>query len=136
VVDTKSVEERRALHFRTMEDILEDIEGLGEDESAVRSTGNWTPAQNLWHVTYFIDGSIDGLDFTAPWFMRVMAKLFKTKILGNPFKPGFKLPQNMASAIPEESVTWPDAVAGYEQWEQLHCRHAELHFSFIHAKGE
>ena len=71
--------------------------------------------------------------------------------------PGFTLPVNMQAFEPDESVAWADAIEGFrhemsrlregarmtrpspvfgamshEQWEQLHCRHAELHLSFIH----
>ena len=34
-----------------------------------------------------------------------------------------------------ERMSKPSPVFGpmtHEEWEQLHCRHAELHFSFIH----
>jgi hypothetical protein len=71
-------------------------------------------------------------------------------------RPGLKFPRKFAFLAPHAAVTWEDAVEyigqtiarlrsdrmtkpspllgrlSHEQWVQLHCRHAEMHFSFMH----
>ncbi len=158
MIDTKRCTDRRSLTFENMTAILADIEQFGDAPDAVRAAGNWTPAQIVGHVTFFIDGAIDGLDnLRAPLFIRLFARFAKKAVLRRPFTPGFKLPASMSVAIPDAALSWPDAVASlrramarldagekmtrpspamgsmtHEQWQQLHCRHAEMHFSFIH----
>ncbi len=162
MVDTKRVTERRELHFHTLADILRDVEELAavtsETGESICGEGNWTPAQIVEHVTFFIDGAIDGFDFTAPLLIRVLARPFKKRILMKPMKPGIKLPARMNVVLPDPETTWEDAVSAlrdavaridcgermtqpspllgsmtHEDWVNLHCRHAEMHFSFMHA---
>ncbi|MEE9129307.1 MAG: DUF1569 domain-containing protein [Phycisphaerales bacterium] len=154
--------QRRKLQFHTMQEILRDVEELGavtsETGESICADGNWTPAQIVEHVTFFIDGTIDGFDFTAPLLIRVLARPFKKRILTKPMKPGVKLPARMNVLLPDPETTWDDAVSAlrdtvaridsgermmqpspllgamtHEDWVNLHCRHAEMHFSFMHA---
>ncbi len=162
MVDTKRVAERRELHFHTLADILRDVEELGavtsETGESVCADGNWTPAQIVEHVTIFLTGAIDGFSFQAPLVLRIIVKFFRNGILTKPMKPGIKLPANMSVVLPDPETTWDDAVAAlrsalaridagermtqpspllgamrHEDWVDLHCRHAEMHFSFMHA---
>ena len=160
--DTRKVAQRRKLQFHTMHEILRDVEQLGavtsETGESICADGNWTPAQIVEHVTFFIDGAIDGFDFTAPLLIRAFARPFKKRILTKPMKPGIKLPANMSVVLPDPETTWEDAVSAlrdavgridsgermtqpspllgamtHEDWVNLHCRHAEMHLSFMHA---
>jgi hypothetical protein len=99
---------------------------------------------------------IDGFDHHMPWPMRfVISLLFKRKFLSQPMKAGFKLPKKTATEIVPpptsleegllcirqaldrlqmESKRAPSAFLGpltRDEWDQLHCRHAELHLSFL-----
>ena len=156
MVETKRVEDRRQVSYASMDDILADVETL--DEGEVRSSGNWTAGQNVQHVTRIIRASIDGFGVRAGLPFRIAGRLVRGMVLRRPMTPGFELPANMRAFLPDETpVAWADAVhelrhemsrirAGtkmnapspvfgalsHEQWVQLHCRHAELHFSFIH----
>ncbi len=161
-IDTRKVAQRRTLQFHTLHEILRDAEQLGavtsETGEAICADGNWTPAQIVEHVTFFIDGAIDGFDFTAPLIIRIMGKFFRNSILNKPLKPGVKLPASMDVVLPDPQTTWEDAVSAlrdavrridsgermtqpspllgamtHEDWVKLHCRHAEMHFSFMHA---
>ena len=161
IVDTKRVANRRQLHFRTLADILRDVEELAavtsETGESICADGNWTPAQIVEHLTFFIDGAIDGFDFTAPLLFRVLARPFKRRILTKTMKPGIKLPASMSIVLPDPRTTWDDAVSAlrsavgridagermtqpspllgamtHEDWVNLHCRHAEMHLSFMH----
>ncbi len=49
MIETKKVTDRRTLSFRSLDDIQADVEAL--DGSAIRTTGNWTAAQIVQHVT-------------------------------------------------------------------------------------
>ncbi len=160
-IDTRKVTPRRKLQFHTLHEILREVEQLGavtsETGESICADGNWTAAQIVEHVTFFIDGAIDGFSFTAPLLIRVLARPFKKRILTNPMKPGIKLPARMNVVLPDPETTWDDAVSAlrdavaridngermtqpspllgamtHEDWVNLHCRHAEMHLSFMH----
>jgi len=143
--------EKRSLRFETMQDILDDVEMLAS--GPVTSLGNWTPAQNIDHLRRVIRISHSGTDFKMPLPIRLLGKLLKRRFLKSPFKPGFKTValfdppdentmQQAVVALREEieAATRPGAMChpsplfgpmSHEQWEQLHCRHAELHLGFL-----
>lgn len=154
-VDRKTVQRRRALSFETLDDLVNDIDSLAE-QGDVEALANWTPAQIVEHVSLFIDMSVHGRpDIKAPWLARVLGPRIKGRLLRRPFKPGFNLPSSLKPFEPPDDVTWDEAVAHLRQaineakekgmakpspvfgemtedeWRTLHCRHAELHFSFL-----
>ncbi len=161
-IDTRKVAPRRKLQFHTLHEILRDVEQLGavtsETGESICADGNWTPAQIVEHITFFIDSAIDGFSFTVPLLIRVLARRFKERILTKPMKPGIKLPARMSVVLPDPETTWEDTVSAlrhavaridsgermtqpspllgamtHEDWVNLNCRHAEMHFSFMHA---
>ncbi len=156
MIETKKVTDRRRLHFTRMSDILADVDAL--DGPDLRTTGNWTPAQDVAHVATIIRRSLDGFDgLKAPLAVRLLVRLVRNKALREPFKPGIQLPEKFRKVfVPDAATTWQDATSAmrheigriengermtvpspvfgalsHEQWVQLHCRHAELHLSFI-----
>jgi hypothetical protein len=155
-VDTRQVAERRMLRFAAMREILADAEAL-DAGGDVRATGNWTPAQIVAHVAELIRLSLDGFTEKAPLPLRLLGPpLIRVMGLQRPWKPGIKVPKPFATLSPPPELAWEEAltalrtaigrveggarmtarspIAGrlaHEQWEQLHCRHAELHFSFL-----
>ncbi len=128
----------------------------------LRASGNWTPAQVIDHVAKGIGYSFDGFpsDARPPLPLRVILRMMKSSILHKPTKPGIRLKGRIAKALgPEDGVTWGQAMTrlrhaigragkgermiaaspilgamAHEEWIQFHCRHAELHLSFIHAR--
>ncbi|MGE0605679.1 MAG: DUF1569 domain-containing protein [Pirellulales bacterium] len=151
-INTKQVAGRRQLHFDTLDDIVAELDRL--EGQPLRSLGNWTVGQNLSHLAAVMNAAIDGADFKAPWIIRLLVPLFKRKLLAGPMPPGFKLPKRAASFMPCET----DTAAGFaalrqaihrlrtenhrelspvfgsltlDEWINLHCRHCELHLSFI-----
>ncbi len=153
---TRQITDRRELHFSSMGDILDDVEYLAAGDPP-RTAGNWTSAQIVAHVGRVIDYSIEGFPTPkAALPLRFVCWLLRRIVLTRPMQPGVKLPRNFAALIPDHGTTWEDAVDGFravytklatrrmthpspvfgrmshEQWEQLHCRHAEMHFSFMH----
>jgi hypothetical protein len=152
-INTKKVQGRRELHFAKLADIQADAERLAS--RPVRQLGNWPLGYSLAHLAGAMKMSLDEVDFKAPWFIRMLAPLFKKKFLRSPMKPGFQLPKNAAEVLmPRREVPtqeglnelrtmidrlnrepqrYPSPVFGKmtkEEWDQLHLRHAEMHLSF------
>lgn len=151
-INTAKIAGRRQLQFTSLDDILADIDRLNQGK--VRTLGNWTPGQNLKHLATVMNGSLDGIDVQASFFMRFIARMFKKRMLKMKMPAGFQLPKSAHVLIPADT-TWEDGVHGVqaaiarlkaepqrhahpvlgnltrEQWDQLHCRHCELHLSFL-----
>ena len=153
-VDTRKVADRRPLHFDTLENLLADLEDLSNKK--VRSLGNWTPGQVYRHLATTMNSSVDGFGFAVPWPFRVIGKLFmKKRLINESMRPGFNLPAQAAQVLipaptPDdeglaglrialhrlqtESKRVPSPILGEltrAEWDKMHCRHAELHLSFL-----
>ncbi|MFM7158861.1 MAG: DUF1569 domain-containing protein, partial [Planctomycetaceae bacterium] len=63
-IDTAKVSGRRPLRFHSLDDILEEVDRL--DQGEVVSIGNWTPGQNLRHLTILMVGCLDGIQVEVP----------------------------------------------------------------------
>jgi hypothetical protein len=156
MVKTPRVTDRRELHFSSMQDILDDVEYLASGDPP-RTTGNWKGGQIVKHVAMLITLSIDGFPVAkAPLLMRVVGRLTRKRALAGPLRAGLNFPRNFDFLAPSAGITWEEAVeymnetmvrlrdermtaphpflgkVTHEQWEQFHCRHAEMHFSFMH----
>lgn len=156
-VDTKTVPGRRQLHFASLDEILADIEQL--DQGEIRALGNWSPGQILKHLSAVMIGSLDGFPMRSPWWARAFGWLFKNRILTNPMPPGFRLPKDSADYLVAGETSWEEGLQAFRaahqrlktetsrqpspflgaltrpQWDQLLCRHAELHLSFLVPDG-
>ncbi len=152
MVDTRKVSERRTVAFSSMKDILNDVSYLDSGDPP-RVTGNWTPAQIVQHVGMLIAFSIDGFPGRAPLPFAILGRLIKKKAMARPVRPGLPTFEFMK---PDDHVSWDEAVdilgrtiarldgermtakspmfgrLSHEEWVRLHCRHAEMHFSFMH----
>jgi hypothetical protein len=157
-VDTKHATGRRELHFNSYEDVIADAEKLAAGD--VTMVGNWSLGQIFKHLAIAYTGSIDGLPFNAPWFVKMMARMFmKKKFLYKSLPSGFQIPDkqrdhlvaNDAISTDEGLVALKDAVARLqteshrvlhpvfskltnEEWDNFHWRHAEMHMSFAAPK--
>jgi hypothetical protein len=154
-VDTRQASGRRELSFASLDDVLADVEAVVSGPH--RTLGNWTSAQILEHLARFIACSRTGFPFAAPWWLRLIGRAIRRQALVRPLKPGVRPPGRFAQAfMPGPDVTLaaarehlreqirlarvpgsmaqPSPVFGplnHEQWVQMHCRHAEMHLSFI-----
>lgn len=144
---------RRPLHFRSLADILADVEAL--DSQQRRTLGRWTDAQIVEHLAISVDMAFDGYGFRAPWPVRMLVRLIKNRVLTGPMRAGFRLPRRGAAMLPQPDATWEDAVTHLSraiarfdsespdhphpvlgrltrmEYELLAMRHAELHLGFI-----
>lgn len=155
-VDTAKVTERRQLHFNSLDDIVADVERLAAARE-IRALGNWSAGQVFGHLAKVMNKCIDGFDSRLAWPLRFLLRvLMKRKVLTKPMPPGFKLGKKAAAElIPEPRVSTEEGLASIrralgrlktetkrvpspflgpltlDEWNQLHCRHCELHLSFL-----
>ena len=162
-IDTAKVTDRRALKFNSVGDLRADLESLDRAQSsrALRTTGNWTPGQVFGHLASFIEFAYDGYPKelqNPPWFIRQILKLMKKRYLYGKLPVGIKIPgikdgtvgidalpfaaglTRLRAALARLDAAPPDkpnpifGPLSHPEWIALHCRHAELHLSFLHPK--
>lgn len=156
-VNTKTAP-RRVLSFRTVDDALAEVARLkaAHDAGRLRTTGNWSPGQNLGHIAGWIDFGYEGYPpGRPPFFVRWYLKVFRKKFLYGQAKPGFNLPgidggtfardemdfqtghDRLVAALTRMKAAAPThhspafGPLTHEQYQQLHLRHAELHMGFL-----
>jgi hypothetical protein len=153
-IDTGKVENRRRLHFDTIQDMADEVERLNRGK--VKTLGNWSGGQILRHLTIVMDDSIDGAKARLAWPIQMVGRIFfKRRILTKGMTPGFQLKGQPATVLVPPATSWEEGLhmfrraiqrqqtetkrephpflgpLSYEEWKQLHCRHAELHLSFL-----
>jgi hypothetical protein len=154
-VDTGKVSNRRQLHFNSLDDIQADVAGLAKSPQ-IKTLGNWSAGEVLNHLAICLNKSIDGYSHKPPLLVRLVARtFFKPMFLKKTMGAGFKLPagaldelwrppvpteeglKNLTQAITRlksEPKRAPNPVLGEltrEEWDRFHCRHCELHLSFL-----
>jgi hypothetical protein len=154
-IDTARVTGRRHLHFSSLDDILADTELLARCPE-LRTLGNWSAGQVFTHLAVVMNKSIDGFTARPPATVRFLLRLLlKRRFLTRPMAPGFKLPARAQAEIGPPPVGAGEALEDLRraidrlraeerrsphpvfgpltraEWDQLHCRHAELHLSFL-----
>ena len=163
VVNTAKVAGRRALHFASLDALNAEVGRLAAAKE-IKTLGNWSAGQVVQHVAIVMNNSIDGFGGFQPiplplrpllpalrWFM-------KAKFLRDPMPAGWKLagkgkqmepaPISLAEAaenfhaaferLRHDRTRAPHPAMGTmtpEEYDQLHCRHAEMHLSFLVPSG-
>ncbi len=149
--------ERRELKFWNIDEVLAEVERLAS--TAVRTTGNHSFGQILNHLALSHDVASGRTQAPPPpFFMRLMMPLMKRMVINSkPLKPGIKLPAKGESFFwPnkefevhstlndfKESVDYYKSNGPLEKHpffgkiskadcDELNCRHAALHLSFVH----
>lgn len=160
--DTRRILQRRAIRLQNIDDLLREAERVCAASAAgkIRSLGNWSAAQVLWHIGKLIELSFDGFSWRyrrgPQWITRPFRFLAWRWLIRLAFRPGFKNPPEAAVLEPSaavsleeaatylfrqverirsgEQMTQESAVEGpysHQQWLFIHLRHAELHLSFL-----
>lgn len=153
-VDTKTAAGRRQLRFNSYDDLLADAQMLAKSD--VKMVGNWSLGQIFKHLAVAYAGSIDGMHFTVPFYVKIVARVFmKKKFLYGKIPSGFQIPQKhrghfvaaetttteegwaalqtAVERLKTESHREPHPVFGElsnQEWDNFHLRHAEMHMSF------
>jgi len=96
-VNTAKVEGRRKLDYASLAEVLADADRLSS--GPVKLLGNWSAGQIFRHLAIAYNGSIDGFTLTFPWYFRVMARVFKNKLISGPMPAGFNLPAEGAKEM-------------------------------------
>lgn len=149
--------ERRELKFQSLDEVLQEVETLAAGK--VRTTGNHSFGQILNHLALSQDVSAGRVQPPPPpFFMKLMMPLMKRMIINSkPLKPGVKLPAkgeaffwpNKEFDVPASLEYFKDSVDYYKsngpldvhpffgkitsaECDELNCRHAALHLSFVH----
>lgn len=153
-INTSKVSGRRELHFNNLAEIQADAQRLVTGPT--RQLGNWPLGTALSHLARTMKMSLDGADWKAPFLLRMFAPLMKKRLLRGKMKPGFKLPGYAAADLmPKAPVPTEQGMSELktqierlnrepnrapspffgpmtrEEWNDLHCRHSELHLSFF-----
>ncbi len=152
-VNTAKIDGRRSVKYASLEEVLADAERLSS--GPVKTLGNWTAGQVFQHLATAYNGSIDGLPGTFPWHIRLMAGIFKKRLIAGAMPPGMKLPTELATAVLPEPTSTEKGLAELrsaiarlqreshrakhpvfgnltmEEWNQCHLNHAALHMSFL-----
>ena len=147
---------RRELKFKSVDDVLADVEMLAaaEREGKLTLLGNWTFGQLLGHLATWVDYSYDGAPLKVPAMVRYLLRLMKRRMLYRPMAPGRSIPRVEGGTLGREEISSeqglerfgraferlkkeaparPHLLFGtmtHEEWIQSHLRHAELHLSF------
>jgi len=149
--------ERREVTFRSVDEIVADARQLASGE--VRVNGNHSFGQILHHLALSHDVASGKLSAPPPpLFMKLMMPLIRRMVINaKPLKPGIKLPaKGEAFFWPDKEFDVPtslqyleESVENYKtngplethpffgkltraEADQLTCRHAALHLSFVH----
>jgi hypothetical protein len=157
-IQTTKVLNRRPLHFQTIDDIHRDVEHLNQGK--VKALGNWSGGQVLRHLATVMNDSIDGFPMRFSWPLRLLGRVLKGRILAKGMTPGYQLKGSAAAELVPPATSWEEGLQLFrqaihrlqtetkrepspffgamtrEEWDQLHCRHAELHLSFLVADNE
>eukprot|EP00752_Nemacystus_decipiens_P014516 g12925.t1 len=148
----------RELKLTTLDDVLAEAKRIAAQPDAA-SRGTWTPAQNIWHVGRFIKAGVEGYPAKVPFLLKLIGPLFKKQFTTKGFTPGIKLPsQAVDHMVAPADTTIEQAMDMIEvsiqgakdkgflprnpmmgkmtpqEWVDLHCRHAEMHFGLIELK--
>jgi hypothetical protein len=152
-VNTAKVQGRRQLDYASLEELLTDAERLSS--APIKALGNWSPGQIFRHLALAFNCSIDGFKVKFPWYLCLIGKLFRKRLLSGSMPPGFNLPAEGGETLLPPPTSTEEGLADLraaierlerepnraihpvfgqmdkEQWNQIHCKHASMHMSFL-----
>ena len=152
-INTANVTGRRQLKFQSYDELLADLDRLGS--GPVRQLGNWSVGQNCQHLATVYNNSIDGFTLKFPVPLRIMAKLFRRRLLTMSMPAGFKLPAKTGQSLMPPATSNEEGLAAlraaiarlqsdprraphplfgelkHAEWDRVHLNHAGLHLSFL-----
>lgn len=154
-INTRKVQGRRTLRFSTLQEIRVEAQRLAAAERAgtLKVLGNWTLGQNLGHLALWMTLPMDKIP-PSPWFIRLLGPLIKGRFLKGPIPTGFRMSGVEGGTLGIEPISTEeglrrlvaaiDEARGFTEIKHpvfghmtvaqriaLHCRHAELHLSFL-----
>jgi hypothetical protein len=162
-VDTKTCE-FRTLRFGSLDEMLAEADRLAAAEQAGTLTqcGNWSLGTTLGHLAGWMEFALDGYPPEArpPWFIKLLLKGKKNKIVAGPMPRGFRIPgmkngtlctaemptaeaaarlRRAAERLKSTAPTRPNPVFGpmtHEEWIAVNLRHADLHLGYFQSTSD
>jgi len=153
-VQTKSVANRRKVSYQSYDDLLADAEEMAH--GVVQTLGNWSLGQIFKHLAVALEGSIDGLPFQAPFFVRMLSPFLKKRFLTKPLPAGFQITKSARPTMdPNATISTAESLDALryaisrcqsetdrashpvlgklskDDWDRFNRRHAEMHMSFV-----
>lgn len=153
-VDTAKVTGRRDLHFDSVDEIVADAERMADGAHA--QLGNWSLGEICQHLAQSLDSATDDNQVVPSLLFRLIGPFMKKRMISQTMTPGFRMTSKMQPVFMPKSDTSTDeglsalktAVERFKlaqlparsptfgklsnaEWHQFHCRHAEMHLSFI-----
>lgn len=143
----------RQLDFKGFAEVLAEIDRL--HGCGYEKAGQWDLAQVCHHLSYFIEGSLDGHAFRVPWIFKVVfgRRVLKRILSQRRMKTGVFTPQKPLPEPGRDEVAavnrLKQAIArlqshqgelhaspffGYltpQQWRELHLIHCAHHLGFL-----
>lgn len=160
MVDTKKIT-RRPVTLRSLDELIAEAERLAaaERDGRLKRLGNWSLGQALGHLAAWIDYGYEGFpeQMRPPWFVKMLVRLFRRKILNGPFPQGYRIPKIEGGTFGIDHMTTEEGLARLRravarlksepvkhhspvfgpmseaQRVRLHLGHAELHLGFMDA---
>ncbi len=146
---------RHKLRFLTLEDLREQVLLIKPDSH--RTLGNWSIAQNFYHLAAAFEGSVDGLPAGFPKTFRRLARPFRWFITQYRFPPFLPIPSAIRFKLEPaadadfevqklrllQSILRFEEFAGLhpphpvlgpltrDEWIGFHLRHCQHHLSFV-----
>jgi len=158
-VGTSANQDRRVLHFTTIDQAMAEVDQLAAHADTLKSTGNWSPGTIIGHLGKWVQWSFEGVPmWIPPKPLQMLLKLtFKKSFIWKPMPAGKKIPgvangtlgnepmdlqqalalfRQMFTRLKNECPARPHPLFGiitHEEWINFHLRHAELHLGFLKA---
>lgn len=155
--DTAAAPKPRRLRFETLDQMLDEVRRIAQADAGgcLQRAGNWSPGQTFGHLAAWINYAYDGYPFAAPWYMRLLGRLIKRRMIHSPMPRGVRIPgtdggtyaiddlpleiglDRLSRAVERLRTTPPTAdnpLLGpltHEQRIALHLRHAENHLGYF-----
>jgi hypothetical protein len=148
---------QRELRFHDFPSVLQEVDQL--QHHGYDKLGTWDLAQVCDHLTYFVQGSLDGHSFKVPWLIKVLLGRFvlrrilkQQRMKAGVFTPQKPLPapgQDESAAVARfrEMILRFDGHRGElhaspffgtlspQEWRALHLIHCAHHLSFLQPKS-
>lgn len=160
MISTAKVTDRRKLEFKTVDDVLRDVDRIVAADAAgkLRRTGNWTAGQSMGHIAAWMNYAYEGYPMGRPPFLiRVILGFLKNKYLRKGMPAGVQIPKVENGTFATEAISTEEGADRLRKalarlrapeparfpspaWGNLsdaervvlNLRHAELHLSFLH----